>query len=353
MKFEVYSDKEILEEILLESSKYQNWNNILKHHSDVYLNMSQTDYDLEIALADESILFQYLQDTGGKEPIPNEQFFIDFEADNNIVEGKPLSAFFLKKDDAEINCLKEHFGLLFQNEKIDDDVLSEHFYWDFDKEFEYKDASDNEGWSYFLNSYMKVSNVLVLNDPYLFDNPELIEKEYVQTGSINLINFLNQILPSKLSVDYHLLIFTGNNKKDMSEAKAKSIYEFLCQELKKIRSFNIILELIVSKDTLHRRRAYSNYAIYKCDQGFDLFSERKKNYPKTDNDLAIDNIFTSIKSKGSSVQFFDLVSKTQKVKLSTVKALDNIKEAKVYRGERCHGLPPDYSIKNRLINHFP
>lgn len=353
MKFQVYAEQELLETILFEPEKYHNWNSIIRNHSEIFLNLSLEQYEEEIAKEEESILYLYVQGMAGKEPIPNEQFFTDFNNDNDIVESKPLSTYFLNKNDAEILRLREHFGLLFQNDKIDDDVLSEHFYWDFDKEFEYKDANTNEGWSYFLNSYMKVSNVLVLNDPYLFDNPELIEKEYVQTGSINLINFLNQILPSKLSVDYHLLIFTGNDKKDMSEAKAKSIYEFLCQELKKIRSFNIILELIVSKDTLHRRRAYSNYAIYKCDQGFDLFSERKKNYPKTDNDLAIDNIFTSIKSKGSSVQFFDLVSKTQKIKLSTVKALDNIKEAKVYRGERCYGLPPDYSIKNRLINHFP
>ena len=64
MKFEVYADRELLETILLESNKYENWNNILKHHSDVYVNISQDDYDNDIALADESILFQFLMARG-------------------------------------------------------------------------------------------------------------------------------------------------------------------------------------------------------------------------------------------------------------------------------------------------
>lgn len=353
MKFEVYSDKEILEEILLESSKYQNWNNILKHHSDVYLNMSQTDYDLEIALADESILFQYLQDTGGKEPIPNERFFIDFEADNNIVEGKPLSAFFLKKGDAEINSLKEHFGLLFQNEKIDDKIISNKFQKNCNKNDIYNNAG-LIGWKAIMPTQTLGYNSLIITDPHLFNNDKNVNGVFVNYGVENIILFLDAILPLQLGVEFHLLIVSSRQNGGFSEAKMQSIFHDLNTRIIALRGYSITTELVITPNSIHRRSSFSNYHLINCDKGFKLFSIDDPSRVNDDNSFKYWNIFEiNLQAHGDS-QFKELVDEVPKIKAGIRSAINTINGMKRnLEDKKCYGLPPDYSIKNRLINHFP
>ena len=349
MKFEVYSDKELLEEILLESSKYQNWNNILKHHSDVYLNMSQADYELEIALADESILFQYLQDTGGKEPIPNEQFFIDFEADNNIVEGKPLSAFFLNKGDAEINSLKEHFGLLFQNEKIDDDILSKTYFKSFTKDDIVSDGN-NEGWKSISYPSRLLHNSLIINEEHLFHNSERGNN----IGVSNIINFLDHVLPLNLGIEFHLCIITELHPSLNNENSTKKIYDEISTFLSTQRGYSIGFELIFTKQTLHNRTSYSNYQLITLDKGFKVFSTINNSKVLDKNKLNFNNIFKNNNPSNGDTQFKELTDDTPLIKESINNCTAYvIKIGNTSTPFRCYGLSADYSIKNRLINHFP
>lgn len=353
MKFEVYADRNILESILLEDEKYSNWNNILKHHSDVFVNINQDDYDLDISDTENSILFQYIQEAHGKEPIPSEQFFEDFEKDNSIVLDKPFSTYFLEKDDQTVSALSEKFGLIFQNSMIDDTVVSGKYYSDIDADDDYEDGIGNHGWKYLLPKFSKKMNALIVNDPYLFDNTEPINGENVKTGVINLLAILDAVLPKTLGIDFHFLLFTGNDKKEMSLAKAESIYNDISSGLKGLRPYNVIFEMVVCQNTLHRRIIYTNTSVFKSEHGFDMFSERKKPKPKTDNDITIEDIFQNLGENSGEPQINEIFKKIPKIKNGAEKALENIKNNTVYKGERCHGFDATFSIRNRLINHFP
>lgn len=353
MKFQVYADLELLETILLESSKYKNWNNILKSHSDVYVDMSQIDYDRDIALADESILFQYLQDTGGKEPIPNDQFFIDFKADNTVVERKPLSAYFFNKDDNEISALKNKFGLLFQNEKIDDQILSKKFQKNCNKN-EIFNNSGVIGWKAIMPSQMLGYNSLIITDPHLFNNDKNFNGTIINYGVENIIKFLDALLPIQLGIDFHLLIVSSRQNAGFSDAKMQLIYNDLNVRVKALRNYLINLELIITPDAIHRRSSFSNYHLINCDKGFKLFSIDDPSKVHDDNSFKYWNIFEiNLSSQGDS-QFKELTDEVPKIKSGMQTALNTIKGmGSNLEDKKCYGLTVDYTIQNRLINHFP
>ncbi len=353
MKFQVYSEKEIFENIWLDNVKYPNWNNILKFHSDVFLNISKQDFEADIDNTENSILFQFLQATGGKGLQDDELFFIEFENDNSIVIEKPFSTYFLDKDEALVNSLSEKFGLIFQNNNVDDNVVSAKFYADIEADDDYEDGMGNHGWKYLLPEFSKKMNALIVNDPYLFDNTEPINGENVKTGVINLLAILDAVLPKTLGIDFHFLLFTGNDKKEMSPAKAESIYNDISSALKVLRTYNVIFEMVVCQNTLHRRIIYTNTSVFRSEHGFDMFSERKKPKPKTDNDITIEDIFQNLGENSGEPQINEIFKKIPKIKKGAVKALENIKKNTVYKGERCHGFDATFSIQNRLINHFP
>ncbi|MDE5492785.1 hypothetical protein [Elizabethkingia meningoseptica] len=353
MKFEVYADRELLETILLESNRYENWNNILKHHSDVYVNMSQNDYDTDIALVEESILFQYLQDTGGKEPIPNEQFFIDFEADNSIVENRPLSTFFFNKKDVEINSLKKQFGLLFQNEKINDTILSKKFQKNCNKNDVYNNAG-LIGWKAIMPIPDFCYNSLIITDPHLFNNDKLINGVTINFGVENIINFLDLILPKNLGVDFHLLIVSSRQNSGLSEPKMQSIYNDLNARISVLRLFSIKLELVITPDTIHRRNSYSNYHLMNCDKGFKIFSVDDPSKVQDDNNFKYFDIFEITNPNFGDAHYKELIEEVPKIKsgvntsLNTIRAIGGNLEDK-----KCYGLAVGNVIQNRLINHFP
>lgn len=353
MRFEIYADKELLETILLESDKYENWNNILKNHSDVYVDLSQADYEADIALTEESILFQYLQDTGGKEPIPNEQFFVDFEANNNIVESKPFSAYFLQKEDAEINSLKEYFGLLFQNEKIDDKILSNKFQKNCNKNDIYNNAG-SIGWKAIMPNQVLGYNSLIITDPHLFNNDKNVNGIFVNYGVENIVLFLEAILPPQLGVEFHLLIVSSRQNGGFSEDKMQLIFNDLNARIKGLRNYSINVELIITPDSIHRRSSFSNYHLINCDKGFKLFSIDDPSKIYDDNSFKYWNIFEiNLHAYGDS-QFKELTDEVPKIKAGIKSAVNTIIAMnRNLEDKKCYGLPADYSIQNRLINHFP
>lgn len=349
MKFEVYSEKELLEAILLENDKYENWNSILKNHSNVYINMSKGDYEKEIEKGEDSILFTYLHDTGGKEPIPNEQFFREFEDDNNIVENKPLSAYFLKKTDIEITALIDNYGLLFQNDEIDDNVLSNTYFRSFVKDCKVNNTGSN-GWKSIKFPNSLIHNTLIINEAHLFHNDE----RGINIGVSNIIDFLDHVLPIKLGVDFHLCIVSELCPRLYNEVITRKIYNDISVFLSENRSYKVIFELIFTKETLHNRTSYSNYHLTTLDKGFKVFSTVNKNKVRDKNKLYFDNIFKNNISSTGDTQFKEIADDTPLIK----KIINNCivyvsKNGNVSNPYRCYGVPADYSIKNRLINHFP
>lgn len=352
-EFEIFAEESLLLEILSEQKDLKNWNSILANHALINLDMEEEQLDLLKSDPSSSLIGEFMKAHGHKKIIAAKKFFQDFEKDNSIVLDKPFSTYFLEKDDQTVSALSEKFGLIFQNLNVNDEILSGNIYWDLESTETYQKSADIAGWNYLLEDHTKVFNSLIINDPYLFDNPELIKGQYIKTGVLNTVAFLDAILPQKLGVDFHLFLFTGSKNKDMSPAKAESIFNQLTTALATLRPYQILFEFVVCQDTLHRRRAFSNYTIYKTDQGFDIFSDELKYKPKTENDLDVTDIFHSIISMKGKPQAMEIVNRLPLIYKSALDALKDIKDGKAQKGQKCHGFTNSYSIQNRLLKHFP
>lgn len=353
MKFEVYSEREILETILLEAERYKNWNIILKHHSKVNINISQDDYDSDISDPDNSILFQYLQNSGGKEPFPNEQFFTDFEANNSIVEKQPLSAYFLNKNDDQIENLIEKFGLLFQNYKIDDELLTQKFQ---------KNCTKNEvfvqgllyGWKAIMPPHNLFFNSLIVTDPHLFNNDKNVNGTFVNFGVENIISFIDLILPPTLGIEFHLLIVSSRQNGGFSEAKMQGIYTDLNNRISALRSYNIKLELVITPETIHSRNSFSNYHLMNCDKGFKIFSVDDPSKVQDNNKFKYFDIFEIIDPIYGDSHYKELVDEIPKIKSGIQTALNTIRGiGSNLEDKKCFGLQTGFILQNRLINYFP
>lgn len=353
MKFQVYSDLEIFETILLESEKYGNWNNILKNHSDVFVNISQDDYEKDIAKTEDSIIFQYLKDSGGKEPIPNMQFFKDFEKDNSIVVNKPLSTYFLSKDDTTIQSLIDKYGLIFKNLTIDDNILCAKFQKNCN-EGEIIANADSVGWKAIMPQRKFVNNSLIITDPHLFNNSKNVNGIDVNYGVENIVSFLDFILPRTLGIDFHLLIVFSSQNKGISEAKFQTMYNDLYNRISALRQYNFIFELIMTPSTIHSRNSFSNYNLINCDKGFKIFSIDDPSKVHTNNKFKYFEIFEINDSSSGDSHFKELTEEIPKIKSGIYEAITTIKSVnRNLEDKKCSGLDSSYNIKNRLLNYFP
>lgn len=351
--FEVYAERELFEYIISDEASFPNWSNIIANHSTSYLNLSEEEIDRIKENPGDDLLHAFINAYGINSVFSDLNLLNTIESNYSSIESKPFSAFFINKENNIIEFLSKKFGLIFQNNDIDDNILSDIFFKDLDQNEKYKEDDSLHGWQFLMKDISKNFNSMVLTDPYLFDLPESINGEKVKTGVINTVNFLDSVLPLTLQVDFHLLLVTGNNKNSMTNEKAINIYKELREKILYLRPYNIIFEFIECPDTIHRRRAYTNYVVYKCDQGFDVFSEKHPASPKTDNDLTAVDIFSLDKENKNDPHLKEIYSKGLKIKTGINKALKNIKENTAFKGQKCFGFDDTYTIKNRLLNYFP
>lgn len=353
MKFQVYSDKTIFENILLEKQKYINWNNILNHHSEVYIDMSQDDFDLDIADPDNSILFQYIQEAHGRAPIPNEQFFQDFENDNTIVLDNPFSAFFIDKDDQSVKDLSERYGLIFQNYNIDDEALTKTYFKNFVKGSEYKNQN-SEGWNSLSLTRKYIFNALVITEEHLFHNEETVRGQRTNLGVYNLIGFLNLVLPDNLGIDFHLTVVTEMKNRNIPEIEAFDYYDQINQALGSLRPYNINFELVFTIETVHNRSAYSNYQVFTLDKGYKVFSVRDRSKVYEKNKLTLSQIFLTCKPEDGDTHFQEIVDDIPAIKKGIRNCTEYVRvKGNTFPNFKCFGFPSTLLSQNRLLNNFP
>lgn len=134
-----------------------------------------------------------------------------------------------------------------------------------------------ENWAHILSKdNVFPSNSLIVIDRYLFSNDVDATS---QDGIDNLYDILNNVLPKKLDVEYHILIVFD----DKTLAKGEP-FEFICNKINKLkkrlregREYPITIESIsipkgyAHYDSTHNRRIISNYFILRVDHSLKAF----------------------------------------------------------------------------------
>lgn len=357
MKFQVYSDKAVFEKILLDEANYSNWNNILISYSEVLLNMSDEEYESEIVDTENSIIFQYIQQTSGREPIPRKKFFEDFESDNSIVCQNVFAAFFMNKKDDEIRKLIDAYGILFMNEKIDDKALVGTYVKNFAKKEVYQGES-KKGWEVIFGQKNFIFNSVVITDPHIFLN----EQNSINIGVPNLINFMDAILPKTLLVPMHILIICSETNKEgqkrnaagFTNEKATRIYNSICVGFKKLRNYDFHVELIFTTDTIHDRYVFTNYNFFKAGSGFKIFSPDDDKTVLQNNNIEMNYIFQRHKNEEGDSTFYTATKELQNAKSELIATLRTLKVLnRNIEYKKSFGLNNSYQIQNRLLNYFP
>lgn len=351
MKFKVYSEQEIFEEFLLENKSHKELNNIFQYYSEIYLNMTEDELDSELAKSENSIIYLYYLRKGKRPPIAAKSFFDDFEKDETIAVNNPFAIYFLNKSEDELRELTQKYGLIFSNSNY-----SGYLHSNCKRRVLKKSKKiiklEKIGWESLEIFSNQIFNSLVVTDRYLFAT-EKVKDSVTYPGMINLLGFLNLILPKDLKIPFHLTI-VSEPLNNIRPEKVKERFKKLSKKIRKLHSdLEIQIELVLSKNLIHNRSAYANYFMFTLDNGFNVFSSNDYSTVSKDNKIELNYIFELNDPKDGDSFLEDFIKDIPSTKLSIRDSLDWVKEKGNSEYMAYGDVEPDYTIKNRLICCFP
>lgn len=338
----IFSDIKPFETIVLYPEKYPNWFKLFSEHSEVFINMTDDDYELEKMT--NPIIEEFIKVNTGREPIPLKDHFDNVYEDKSIVVSTPRAVYFLDINKNEADEIQENYGILIQSsDAIDDMVLRGTFYQILQANSSWSKDGKN-GWHHLLNKPLPPLNSIVISDNYIFANEDGIR------GFNNLIQFIQAILPETLNTDFNILLIAQEHKlKDVAWCnKLTGDIKTAIKNLKK--PYQVCLEIIFS-ETIHKRIAVSNYFTITPDKGFAIFKSDDLTTVHEDTEIYIDRVFHRINKHEGDTGFFNsehTLSQIKKICTSVAEYISNRPNDKNYRimGD-CNS---NKSIKNRLIN---
>jgi hypothetical protein len=346
--FTVYAEKDIFENIVVFNDRTPNWFNIFCNHSEVCLNI--TDEELEVEEKEGTPIFEFIKATGGRNVIALKEYFDSIYDDNSIIAAKPRSAFFLSYSAADAEVIQNSYGVIVQSaEAINDDVLTGSY-----KKKLLKDDVIEEGttigWKSLLKFTFPPSNAVVISDNYLLQSTEKVGANYVASGKSNILWMLDAILPLKLSIPYHVTIISEDN--NQNEVWRNRIAGELNTEINNLRSYDINVEIVfIKSELLHERILLMNYVNSSCEHGFYVFKARDGKTVHVVNKIQINSYFSSLNnSQGESEYQVANKDLTLLKKVCNDLATQIHSGTPVYRGAILGGCNPNKSLKNRLIN---
>jgi hypothetical protein len=302
--FKIFSDKLIFEDII-SSGNYPNWEKIFTDHSDIYLDMNSVGLSSDLNDPN-TIIFQFLL-SKGKQIVINDAdiFFQKIYSDNKTVLENPTAAYFLNLTDGEVEKLQEDTGIIVNNTvKIDDELLIKGIYshW-------LADEIITSNWKAILNIFKNFpSNAIIINDRNLFTNRERVGAKELNLGTDNILRILDAVLPQKLNIDYHVIIQTDCQPKWLgvdNKSKCDGVSIFLDSEIRKLRPYKFIIEMIYSHPSTqyyshtHNRRILSNYKTGSVLHCFSAFQLRTPDKTKNDDNFTLNAFFDKINNPAS------------------------------------------------------
>jgi len=297
--FTIYSDKSIFENIV-STDNYPNWERIIKNHSTVCLDISDTDLQAEMNDPN-SILFHLLNANAVQvKVVALDAYFREVYANRQTVIKTPRSAYFLNLPVADAATLQEDTGVIINcNGKIDDDILSKGVNLDW-----LAGEVIQNNWSEILNSFINYpSNSLIINDRNLFAN----EENSLNIGVDNVLRILDNLLPHNLKADYHVLIQSEQKADLRNKTKCDNLASTLSLGISRLRPYNFQIEIIFSfsgtnfYQNTHNRRIYSNYKYGKCEHSLASFKIRNANNTRNDDSFSLICSFNKVSSISDTI----------------------------------------------------
>jgi len=346
--FTVYAEKEIFEHIVLFNDESPHWYSIFRNHSEVCLNITEQE------LVSEEIkgtpIFEFIMANGGRRPIALKEFFEDIYEDTKVIAEKPRSAFFLNYSNSDASAIQSAYGVVVHgNEGIVDKVLNRS-YLKFLPAGMIFESHSSKGWKNLVNFSLPPSNAMVITDDFLFDNEERGEN----IGKSNVIQLIDAFLPAKLSVPYHVAIFSNDNLENGKPAKSIEWCAKLADDLKAaiaaLRPYPIILEIVFTKCP-HRRKLIMNYINGTCDRGFAVFKVNDGKTVRDENEFRCDNVFSKVEHHEGETDYEAAEFILGQLKQAYLSVKQYIKNSGPGANNRILGdSKDDMILKNRLIN---
>lgn len=322
------------EEIFLNPEIFKDWNNILKHHTELELSISQDEIqNLESDI--NSVLFHFINATGGK--------YCDTFSNEIDVDHNPSYILFDEAfSDRNKGCLI-----------IDKKTLENPFQLNYAKTLAKNSSVEFhllKGWKFLLDSKVTDSNTIILNDSYLFDDKE----NQSRIGSKNILDLLDAMLPEQLDVPYHILINTTTSK-NKTNTFYDSFIPDLIKEIASLRYYEMVIEIIIGEG-FHKRKLYTNFLNITTDKGFKIFDKKDESKVLDHNDITIETMFTRNDPAQGDSQFDEMKIRLTELRKLVKNSLDWIK-SESYNNTRSFyysniNQEGKIEINNRLINNL-
>lgn len=342
-KATLYTEKEVLEEFIIFSDQYPNWNEIIRKHTVWCVNLS--DQELFEIWNEDNDIFSFCHGNDLPYPIALASYFTSLKEDYSHIAEKPRSIFILDETEENTNNLQSQFGVLvLSKNRIDDKVFNTKCF----KELNKADTitGDSTGWSNLMMGIsLPPSNSIVVSDNYLFSNKEHGSGRFF--GEDNIVKLLENILPNELAIAFHILIVC--NIPDISKQECNQLIGKIKTKITSLRKYELVLEFVFT-DTLHKRKLFSNYYSITCDKGFAMFQISNDTIVRDENDFNLTTAFYDAKSNSGDTDFFASSKKLKAIKKTCQDLQVQINSGVNDHTKRIIGdCNKDKSINNRLV----
>jgi len=339
---QIYSDIQPFETIVLYPEKFPNWFKLFSEHCEVFINISDVDYELEKLT--NPVLEEFIKLNTGREPIPLKYHFDSVYADSATVVSTPRSVYFLDISKSDAEKMQQDFGILIQcTEAIDDGVLRNTYYRNLTIN-KTCNANGKTGWQHLLDNQLPPLNAIVISDNFLFVNEDGIR------GFKNILQLIQAVLPGTLNTDFNILLIAQEHKnKDVAWCnKLTGDIKTAMNNLKK--PYNIIFEIVFA-ETIHPRLFISNYFIIKLEKGFAVFNSDDLQTVHETTDFEINRMFHRINKNEGLPEYLQAESRLVEIKSICSSVAQYISKRPKDKNYRIMGdCNADKSLKNRLIN---
>lgn len=272
----LYTERTALESVLSRAldEGLDNIIEIFKRHVKICVDMTDSEVS-SVFMPDNfekiDIIFTLFDAFGINPPIALKSFFEQIEDQEETIATKPNSLFLKDCSVEKAVGLRNKYGVwVISKDEIANRYFEEPSYEESFEPYAYY-GDGNNGWANIItnnNLMLPPSNSMIIYDNHLLDTYRF--DHYL--GLTNLEHLLDAILPRHLSptIQYHVLIMAPvrGNEVVLSRVVSKWMEDL---PAKLARDFGISIEFVFSKQVIHERMIFLNYAYIKTEKGFKVF----------------------------------------------------------------------------------
>lgn len=284
--FSIVTTQKILEKLYSERSV---WGDIIARTKCFYVKL-----DTEWWEEGDNALLEL--SNGQANIINGNDLFDEIDKHPETIADYPTSVFILDIDENKARQLQEKYGVIIQTvSNLDDSILTSVLP---RKTFPMEEGENATfGWREIFSGVKDLpSNSIIINDRNLFTNDEIVKDK---DGAIidkrlfgvdSIFNILNEALPQKLDVPFHILIvcdkngIEGDGLRKRKSITVKNVITYLNGLKKQLnRPFPIVMELLAVCPSsslfseTHNRRILTNYGLLTFDHKVNAFKGRINN----------------------------------------------------------------------------